>query len=138
MKLVNPTPQQKLRNIGQSAVTKLSTILGGVTFATAMVLLFFGGALYAMLAGFASAAGVVHLFDGPHWLAILLGIIFSFMAIQSGAGLLLFATAFLGAVYAWDWNWLLALIVFLPGFALIPLGFLAAAALAAKTALSRK
>lgn len=133
MKLVNPTPFQKLRRVGESVVQRLALIMGGITFSAAMVLLFFGGALYVMLAGFAAAAGLVHLFDGPHALAIILGILFSFMAIPSGGGLLLFVAAFFGATYAWDWSWIISLIVFLPGLALIPLGFLTAAALALKS-----
>lgn len=138
MKTVNPTPLAKMRNVGDTVLKRFALVVGGVTFSTAMVLLFFGGALYAILAGFASAAGVVHLFDGPHWLAIILGFIFSFMAIQAGAGIILFLAAFLGAVYAWDWHWLIALIIFLPGLVLIPLGFLAAAAITAKATLSRR
>jgi hypothetical protein len=138
MKTVNPQPLEKLRNVGDTVLKRFALLVGGLTFSAAMVLLFFGGALYAMLAGFAAAAGVVHLFDGPHALAIILGIVFSLMAIQSGAGMLLFFAAFFGAVYAWDWSWPIALIVFLPGLALIPLGFLAAAALAVKASLFRR
>lgn len=133
MKVVNPKPLQKLNDIGDKLLKSFAVLVGGITFSAAMVILFFGGVLYAMLAGFAAAAGVVHMFDGPHALAIILGIIFSFMAIGSGAGLLLFIAAFFGAVYAWDWSWPIALIIFLPGLALIPLGFLAAAAIAVKS-----
>jgi hypothetical protein len=138
MKLVNPTPGQKLRNVGQRIIQRFGLVAGGLTFSVAMVLLFFGGALYAMLAGFAAAAGVVHLFDGPTALAIILGIVFAFMAVTGGTGILLFGGAFLGAVYAWEWSWPIALIIFLPGIALIPLGFLAAVAMAAKSQFARR
>lgn len=138
MKLVNPTPRQKFSGFAEKLVQRLALLMGGLTFSVVMVLLFFGGTLYVMLAGFAAAAGVVHWFDGPPALAIILGILFAFMAIPSGGGLFLFLGAFLGATYAWGWNTLLALLVFLPGLILIPLGFLAAATVAVRSQVFRR
>lgn len=129
MKTVNPSPTEKLKRLGDTLTRKLTLIFGTAAVSILMLLFFFGGALYAILAGFAAAAGVVHLFNGPTFLAILLGIIFAFLAMQPGVHLLLFIAAFLGAAYAWDWNGLLAFIVFLPGLFFIPLAFLAATVL---------
>ncbi len=129
MKTVNPSPVQKLKGFGDAITRKLTVIFGTAAVSMLMLLFFFGGALYAILAGFAAAAGVVHMFNGPTFVAILLGFIFTFFAMQPGIHLLLFIAAFFGATYAWDWNGLLAFVIFLPGFFFVPLAFLAATVL---------
>ncbi len=129
MKTVNPSPLQKLKDIGEAVTRRLTLVFGAAAASIMLFLFFFGGVFYAILAGFAAAAGVVHMFGGPTWLAILLGAFLAFMAMQPGIHLLLFIAAFLGATYAWEWNSLLAFIVFLPGLFFIPLAFFAAAIL---------
>lgn len=129
MKIVNPSPTQKFKGFTEAFNRKLTMLFGAAAVSVILMLFFFGGVIYAVLAGFAAAAGVVHLFDGPTFVAILLGFVFAFLAMQPGVHLLLFITAFLGATYAWEWNGLIAFIVFLPGLFFIPLAFFAAAVL---------
>ncbi|RYG60829.1 MAG: hypothetical protein EON60_05730 [Alphaproteobacteria bacterium] len=127
MKTINPSALQKVRNLGDALVRKLTLLFGTAAVSVFMVLFFFGGALYAVLAGFAAAAGVVHMFNGPTFLAVILGFVFAVLAMQPGLHLLLFIAAFFGAMYAWGWHGLVAFIVFMPGFFFIPLAVLAAA-----------